>query len=61
MRIVRSENVSLIKYQSDQLMKRILSPFCGLSQEIGFVSRSHSDKRLMFCLIALILAAVLII
>jgi thiazole/oxazole-forming peptide maturase SagD family component len=47
MRIIRAENTSLIKYQSEKLMKKILSPFCGLSQEIGYVSRIQSDKRLM--------------
>ncbi len=47
MNIARAENASLITHQSDTLIKRMLSPFCGLTQEIGFVSRSQSDKRLI--------------
>lgn len=47
MKIVKAENATSIKFQSENLIKKMLSPFCGLIQEIGYVSRIHSDKRLM--------------
>jgi thiazole/oxazole-forming peptide maturase SagD family component len=47
MNIVRNENISHLKYKSNQLMNSMLSPFCGMNQEIGYVSRTSGDMRLM--------------
>lgn len=47
MNIVRNENITHIKYKSDQLIRSMLSPFCGMNQEIGYVSRTSGDMRLI--------------
>ena len=47
MDIIRNESVSHLKYKSNQLMRSMLSPFCGVNQEIGYVSRTSGDMRLM--------------
>lgn len=45
--VTRGENISHIKYKSHQLINSMLSPFCGLNQEIGYVSRTNGDMRLL--------------
>jgi len=47
MNITRNENITHIKYKSECLIHSMLSPFCGMSQEIGYVSRTSGDMRLM--------------
>lgn len=47
MTIRRYEAIAHYKYQSGQLIRRMLSPFCGINQEIAYVSRTGGDKRLM--------------
>lgn len=47
MNIIRNENISHLKYKSNQLMHSMLGPFCGLNQEIGYVSRTQGDMKLM--------------
>lgn len=47
MNIIRYENISHLKYKSEKLMKSMLSPFCGMNQEIGYVSRTSGDMRLI--------------
>lgn len=47
MKITRNENISHLKYQSGQLLNTMLSPLCGMNQEIGYISRTNGDMRLM--------------
>jgi thiazole/oxazole-forming peptide maturase SagD family component len=47
MNIVRNESISPLKYKSNQLINSMLSPLCGMNQEIGYVSRTHYDMNLM--------------
>jgi len=47
MKIIRNEAISHLKYKSNQLMHTLLSPLCGINQEIGYVSRTSFDMKLM--------------
>ncbi len=47
MNIIRNEGISHLKFKSEQLVKSMLSPYCGINQEIGYVSRTNGDMRLM--------------
>lgn len=47
MKIVRNENITHLKFKSKQLVDSMLSPLCGMNQEIGYVSRTQSDMNLM--------------
>src|SRR3990167_4599174 len=47
MNIKRYENISHLKYKSTHLINSMLSPFCGMNQEIGFISRMNGDTKLL--------------
>lgn len=47
MNIIRNESISHVKYKSEKLIKSMLSPLCGMNQEVGYVSRTNGDMRLI--------------
>jgi thiazole/oxazole-forming peptide maturase SagD family component len=49
MNIAVVEQPSELQGLTRRLQGRMLSPFCGLTQEIGFISRGHLEPRMITC------------